>query len=116
MKKNVNKLIAASLVTTMGLGYINYPVQAQEETEVNVPNTIEDGTGQEQTDIVEEQDKESDDTTDVKEPTEDTETVVEAETNTATDEEPVVQTLNEAATHAENNAGSFNVTGGTNGN
>lgn len=116
MKKNVNKLIAASLVTTVGLGYINYPVQAQEETEVNVPNTIEDGTGQEQTDIVEEQDKESDDTTDVKEPTEDTETVVEAETNTATDEEPVVQTLNEAATHAENNAGSFNVTGGTNGN
>lgn len=116
MKKNVNKLIAASLVTTMGLGYINYPVQAQEETEVNVPNTIEDGTGQEQTDIVEEQDKESDDTTDVKEPTEDTETVVEAETNTATDEEPVVQTLNEADTHAENNAGSFNVTGGTNGN
>ena len=116
MKKNVNKLIAASLVTTMGLGYINYPVQAQEETEVNVPNTIEDGTGQEQTDIVEEQDKESDDTTDVKEPTEDTETVVEAETNIATDEEPVVQTLNEADTHAENNAGSFNVTGGTNGN
>lgn len=116
MKKNVNKLIVASLVTTMGLGYINYPVQAQEETEVNVPNTIEDGTGQEQTDIVEEQDKESDDTTDVKEPTEDTETVVEAETNIATDEEPVVQTLNEADTHAENNAGSFNVTGGTNGN
>lgn len=33
MKKNVNKLIAASLVTTMGLGYINYPVQAQEETD-----------------------------------------------------------------------------------
>lgn len=116
MKKNVNKLIAASLVTTMGLGYINYPVQAQEETEVNVPNTIEDGTGQEQTDIVEEPDKETDDTTDVKEPTEDTETVVEEETNTATDEEPIVQTLNEADTHAENNAGSFNVTGGTNGN
>ena len=42
MKKNVNKLIAASLVTTMGLGYINYPVQAQEETEVNVPSTIEE--------------------------------------------------------------------------
>ena len=33
MKKNINKLIAASLVTTMGLGYINYPVQAQEETD-----------------------------------------------------------------------------------
>lgn len=33
MKKNVNKLIAASLVTTMGLGYINYPVYAQEETD-----------------------------------------------------------------------------------
>ena len=116
MKKNINKLIAASLVTTMGLGYINYPVQAQEETEVNVPNTVEDSTGQEQIDIVEESDKETDDTTDVKEPTEDTETVVEEETNTATDEEPVVQTLNEADTHAENNAGSFNVTGGTNGN
>lgn len=36
MKKNVNKLIAASLVTTMGLGYINYPVYAQEETDDNV--------------------------------------------------------------------------------
>lgn len=33
MKKNVNKLIAASLVTTMGLGYMNYPVYAQEETD-----------------------------------------------------------------------------------
>lgn len=33
MKKNINKLIAASLVTTMGLGYINYPVYAQEETD-----------------------------------------------------------------------------------
>lgn len=33
MKKNVNKLITASLVTTMGLGYINYPVYAQEETD-----------------------------------------------------------------------------------
>lgn len=33
MKKNVNKLIAASPVTTMGLGYINYPVYAQEETD-----------------------------------------------------------------------------------
>ena len=33
MKKNVNKLIVASLVTTMGLGYINYPVYAQEETD-----------------------------------------------------------------------------------
>ena len=33
MKKNVNKLIAASLITTMGLGYINYPVYAQEETD-----------------------------------------------------------------------------------
>ena len=77
MKKNVNKLIAASLVTTMGLGYINYPVQAQEETEVNVSNTVEDGTGQEQTDIVEEPDKETDDTTDVTDPAEDTESVVE---------------------------------------
>lgn len=38
MKKNVNKLIAASLVTTMGLGYINYPVYAQEETDN--PDTI----------------------------------------------------------------------------
>ena len=33
MNKNINNLIAASLVTTMGLGYINYPVYAQEETD-----------------------------------------------------------------------------------
>ena len=33
----------------------------------------------------------------------------------ATDEESEVQTLNEAETNAENNAGSFNVTGGTSG-
>lgn len=33
MKKNVSKLIAASLVTTMGFGYISYPVYAQEETD-----------------------------------------------------------------------------------
>ena len=115
MKKNRNKLTGVVLATAMGLGCAGYPVYAQEETEVNVSNTVEDGTGQEQTDIVEEPDKETDDTTDVKEPTEDTETVVEEETNTATDEEPAVQTLNEADTNAENNAGSFNVTGGVSG-
>lgn len=73
MKKNAEKLIAAIVVTTIGLSPVSYPVHAQEETEANVPRTMEHVNGQ------------------------------ELLCNVRTD------------TTAENNAGDFNVTGGTSG-
>ena len=73
MKKNAEKLIAAIVVTTTGLSPVSYPVHAQEETEANVPRTMEHVNGQ------------------------------ELLCNVRTD------------TTAENNAGDFNVTGGTSG-
>lgn len=73
MKKNAEKLAAAIVVTTIGLSPVSYPVHAQEETEANVPRTMEHVNGQ------------------------------ELLCNVRTD------------TTAENNAGDFNVTGGTSG-
>lgn len=67
MKKNVNKLIAASLVTTMGLGYINYPVYAQEETD--------------NTDTIFSEEKWNDEAVEAKETSENEKTEVEEETS-----------------------------------
>ena len=67
MKKNVNKLIAASLVTTMGLGYINYPVYAQEETD--------------NTDTIFSEEKWNDETVEAEETSENEKTEVEEETS-----------------------------------
>ena len=47
MKKNAEKLVAAIVVTTIGLSPVSYPVHAQEETEANVPRTMEHVNGQE---------------------------------------------------------------------
>jgi hypothetical protein len=67
MKKNVNKLIAASLVTTMGLGYINYPVYAQEETD--------------NTDTIFSEEKWNDESVEAEETSENEKTEVEEETS-----------------------------------
>ncbi len=118
MKKNGKKVAAIALAAVMGLSFTGYPVYAQEETEGSNSAPVEDVTGQEQNDglnnkgtkIEENEAAESGKKTDKEEMAD------EKPSNTARKEIKEIEVPNEIEPYAENNAGSFRVTGGNSGN
>ncbi len=113
VKKNGKKIAAVALAMVMGLSCTAYPVYAQEGTEANAPGTVEDPNTQEQNGKTDETVIEKNETTESDSLTDDEKTSVGEETDTATDKTAEPKALDETAAYAANNAGSFNVTGGT---
>lgn len=103
-------MTAVALAMVIGLSYTGYPVHAQEETEINPPATVEDVAEQEQDDSPDETETatEKNEITENENLTENEELSANANAVTAGTE-----ALGKITTYAENNAGSFHVTGGT---
>ncbi len=103
-------MTAVALAMVIGLSYTGYPVHAQEETEINPPATVEDVAEQEQDDSPDETETatEKNEITENENLTENEELSANANAVTAG-----TKALGKITTYAENNAGSFHVTGGT---